>query len=162
MDKLKFVLDASGIIRSDMDYSLGGYGVPPSVLSELRGETAKTAIEEGIRSGSVKVLTIGEAGLRKAYAAAQETGDISALSQPDLDVLACAVEYGLKVVSDDYAIQNTAARLGVAVVSTTQEPIRRRIEWKWSCGGCGKAMDGSGVCGVCGHKARKKPSSRTP
>ena len=59
MAKLSFVLDASGINRSSFDYSAGGFGIPQSVLSELRGETARTAVEEGIRNGSIKISFIG-------------------------------------------------------------------------------------------------------
>ncbi|MFH0861905.1 MAG: hypothetical protein V1875_02640 [Candidatus Altiarchaeota archaeon] len=158
MAKLSCVLDASGINRSSLDFTRGGYGIPSSVLSELKDERVRSRVEDSIRVGDVTVVAPGGDSLEKASATAKETGDISSLSRPDLDVLAAAIEHGLTIVSDDYAIQNTAARLGIRVEATSQKAISRQLTWVWSCEGCGRKMEGPGACGVCGHKARKRPA----
>ena len=151
------ILDASGILRSSMDYSRGGYAITGSVLQELASELAKTIIEENIRKGNIKIMSCTEKGLSAARQAASQTGDISALSGQDLEVLACAKEHGLTILSDDYAIQNTAAKMGLKTVSSTQKGISREITWVWSCQGCGKGMAGPGICEICGHKGRRRP-----
>jgi len=151
------VLDASGIIRGSLDFTRGNYLVPKAVLDEILGETTKCALEEAIRRGDIHVIEPGEKSLRKVVDAAKETGDIKSLSKADLDVLALAVERKAEIVSDDYAVQNTATKLKLKTQATTHRGIRREITWVWACIGCGKRMEGPGECAVCGHTARKKP-----
>jgi endoribonuclease Nob1 len=158
MEKHAFVLDASGINRSAMDYSSGGFLIPRPVYLELSSEGARTAIDAALGRGDVRLVDADDEHLKKASIAAQETGDIFRLSKADLDVLAVACRHGASILSDDYAIQNTAAKMGINVVSVTQEGIRKQIKWVWACGGCGRSMEGAGVCAVCGHKARRRPS----
>jgi len=155
--KPKYVLDASGVLRGALDFSSGDYLITPSVLSEIAEDTAKTAVEEGIRSDCIKIAEPGGTSLRRASEAASATGDLGSLSQADLDVLAVALDWGLAVISDDYAVQNVAAELGLRVSKTVHDGIKKRVKWVWACGGCGKRMGGPGVCEVCGHKAVKKP-----
>jgi len=154
---LKYVLDASGINRSSHDYSQGGYCIPKSVYDEIREDTARTAVEEAVRAGLIKVLEPSAEYASKARSAAEETGDLKSLSQPDQEVLALGLEHMLTIVSDDYAIQNTAAKLGLDVSPVTQDGIKKRIKWIWTCRGCKRTMSGPGECNVCGHKAAKKP-----
>jgi endoribonuclease Nob1 len=151
------VLDASGIIRSTLDYSGGGYLIPESVYQEIRSQTAKTAVEEAVRRGDIRVVQTDERRLAQVKKAAEVTGDISSLSGPDMDVLAVALAHNAAINSDDYAIHNTAAKLGLKVVGTSQEGIRKNIRWIWSCTGCGKSMGGAGICQICGHRAGRKP-----
>jgi UPF0271 protein len=153
-----FVLDASGVIRSTLDFSSGGYAIPSSVRRELQAEPARTAVEEGIRNRDIKIVEPSREGLQKASKAAEETGDINTLSPADLDVLAVALENNLTVISDDYAVQNTAAKLGLKVQATTHKGIEKQLMWKWACSGCGREMKAQGECPICGHKAKKKQS----
>ncbi len=151
-------MDASAILRSTMDFSRGNYLIPQAAYAEVLDGTARAALEDGIRNGDIKVAEPAPEALEKAREAASATGDVESLSDADLQLLALALEHAAAVVSDDYAIQNTAAELGLEVVATSADGIKKHIRWRWVCGGCGKSMDGSGVCGVCGHKARRKPS----
>ncbi|MFH1054960.1 MAG: hypothetical protein V1744_02570 [Candidatus Altiarchaeota archaeon] len=155
--KLACILDTSGILRSSLDYSKGGYGITQSVLDEVIEEPARTAVMEALRAGNVKLVEFSGKSLEEVSKAASETGDIDSLSQTDLGILAAAYEHNLIIFSDDYAIQNTAAKLGVKVVPATQDGIKRQLRWVWSCPGCGKKMEGPGACAICGHKGRKKP-----
>lgn len=161
MVKIVRVLDASGINRGSLDFSEGGYCIPPSVRRELHEGNAKTAVEEAIRAGSIVVSEPAKASLETVAEAAKETGDITSLSGPDMDVLAAAAESGLIIVSDDYAIQNTASKLGLKVEATSQKGIEKRITWSWTCGGCGKKASGPGTCPVCGHRNKRRPINRT-
>jgi UPF0271 protein len=151
-----YALDASGVLRSTLDFSSGGYVLTPSVYGEIAEGTAKTAVEEGIRTGSIKIIEPTPEGLKGASRAASATGDHPSLSAADLDVLAVALDLSIPIISDDYAIQNVAAELDLKVVATTHDGIKRRINWIWVCAGCKRKMGGPGTCGVCGHKARRR------
>ena len=150
------VLDASGILRSDLDFTRGDYVITPSAYEEVIAEPARTVLEEAVNSGSVRVITPSKQALERVTAAATATGDLPILSKTDLDVLAAAWALGLPAITDDYAIQNTAAHLGIKCIHTSQEGIRRRFSWVWMCSGCGRETEGPGECEVCGHKARRK------
>jgi endoribonuclease Nob1 len=152
------VLDASGVLRSSLDFCSGGYLMPHSVHAEIRDDSARLAVDEAIRRGDIGVCEPGAKSLAEAEEAAKATGDAHALSRADLDVLALALETGGMIASDDYAIQNTAAMLSIPVRGTSQEGIKKEFRWGWGCGGCGAKMEGPGVCGICGHKARKRPA----
>jgi UPF0271 protein len=159
MKKRIFVLDACGIMRSTMDFSSGGFRIPDSVYRELLSESSKTAIDASILRGDVVRASPDDVSLLKASDAARETGDISRLSSADLDVLALALESNATIVSDDYAIQNTARLIGVTVVPVTQDGIRKQVSWVWSCSGCGRSMSQQGECDVCGHRAKRHASA---
>ncbi|MBD3389046.1 MAG: hypothetical protein GF416_08160 [Candidatus Altiarchaeales archaeon] len=157
----KRVLDVSGVLRSSLDFTGGGYLIPDSVLSELRDETARTAVEEGIRNGSIKIAKPAFEAVNAVTKAASETGDDHSLSVADVDVLAVAYERSAVVISDDYAIQNTASRMGLEYETTSADGIGREITWRWICAGCKREMSGPGGCEVCGHQARRRPEGKS-
>ncbi|MFH1404212.1 MAG: PIN domain-containing protein [Candidatus Altiarchaeota archaeon] len=150
------MLDASAIIRSNLDFSEGGYYITHGVMSEINDPRARDAIDYGIRSSNIKMLETGGKHLEKARKAARKTGDDRVLSETDLEVIAAALEHGLNVASDDYAIQNTCRTLGIGYVTTLHDGIREHVRWRYVCGGCGKSMEGPGVCSVCGSEARRR------
>ncbi len=154
----RVVLDASAMLRSDHDYRCGGYIIPNSVVQELKREKDRDALDAAVREGHVVVCDPRGNFRSLVMSAALETGDAHALSDADVDVLALAKEYDASVASDDYAIQNTAKKLGIPHIPTGADGIRREIRWVWACGGCGKKMEGPGICDVCGHSARRRRS----
>jgi UPF0271 protein len=87
---------------------------------------------------------------REASAAAGEV-----LSVADIDVLALALQLDAAVVTDDYALQNVARKMGVPVV-----PLRQRgtpgIRWRYRCTGCGRYSKGPGECPVCGSPVKRR------
>jgi len=155
MKEYKFVLDSSGVIRSNLDFSCGGYAIPNSVMAELTNR-ARDAVEQAIASGKVKPIEPSDSSLSKVKAAARETGDLNVLSEADLDALALALEHKIPVISDDYAIQNTAAKLGVEFKATFHEGIRKSMKWIFKCTGCRREYDGkTTVCSVCGSPVKR-------
>jgi endoribonuclease Nob1 len=157
MAKSNMILDASGIIRSSLDFSKGGFEMPPSVRAEIRGWAAHTAVEEAIAKGDIRVTDPEERHLKKVREAASKTGDDTVLSGADIDVLAVALKGAQTILTDDYAIQNTAAKLGLKTQPVTHDGIKKQVTWVFRCGGCGKKATGPGICDVCGHKAKKSP-----
>ena len=74
---------------------------------------------------------------------AEETGDIAALSQTDQEIIALYLdlisEYpdqkGL-LISDDYSVQNTCARLKIPFYSYQKKGIKKNIRWEIYCPNC--------------------------
>jgi len=151
------VLDASGILHSDLDHSGGRYLAPNSVLSEIASENAKTVVDQGIRNGRIKVVDPQPGSVEKATEAARETGDLANLSQADLEVLALALEKKAEILSDDYAIQNVARKLGIKYSVAAQEGIKKEYVWEKVCPGCGRSHPlESRVCRVCGSGLKRR------
>ena len=71
------------------------------------------------------------------------------LSPADRELLALALEREGTVVTDDFAVQNTARELGITVQGILQRRARR-IRWSFRCPGCGATAPGPGSCPVCG------------
>ncbi len=151
------VLDTSGILRSDLDFSKDEYIITNSVLSELLDESARIAVESALKSGNIVVVEPNEKFLEKVRKTATKTGDISEISSTDFDILAVALERNLTIISDDYRIQNVASALDLRFETTTHEGIKHKLRWFKVCEGCGRkySME-SDLCEVCGSRLKKK------
>ncbi len=125
-----------------------------SVVAELRDVTSQGRLEM-LRAQGLVVLTPATARLAEVRAAAAKSGDVTVLSPADTDVLALALETDAAVMTDDYAVQNTAMRLGVPVVPIQMRAARKR-KWKYRCSGCGRYWSHPGECEVCGAEIRRK------
>ncbi|MCK4491095.1 MAG: hypothetical protein KAU03_00620 [Candidatus Altiarchaeales archaeon] len=151
------VLDTSGILHSDMNYSKGNFIVTNSVLRELLDEVAEISINSAINAGNITVRDPGDEFIVKVKEAAGKTGDLPELSQTDIDVLAIALEISAKLITDDYRIQNVAGYLSVKYEVSVQDGIRRRLRWKKICCGCGREYSlKDEICEVCGSELKKK------
>jgi UPF0271 protein len=152
-----YVLDSSVFIYhlriSDAIYTV------PEVIDELKSENTKIVlnilIEEGLRiespnSDEIEVVT----------EKSKSTGDYEKLSYTDLQLLAKALELNAVLVTDDYAIQNVAAHLGIKTQGILQTQIRKVLTWKRRCTGCGRYYEKGTVCPVCGSEIRVKRAKR--
>ena len=124
-------------------------------LKDLRGK-ARFAV---LFDGGMEMRAPTPHFHRKAIEAARRSGDASVLSETDLDLLALACEVGGTLVTDDFAIQNTAHTLGIPVRSLIQRGAEPRI-WHIRCTGCGKYFDQvptkEGDCPICGSPLKRK------
>ncbi|MGB9901930.1 NOB1 family endonuclease [Methanothrix sp.] len=125
----------------------------PAVEQELKDIRSRIKLQ----ISDVRIEPPTKETLKRATDAARETGDLSRLSKTDLEVLAKAIEYDAALATDDYALQNVAAHLGLRVEPVVQRGIRRLIKRTQRCPGCGRAFEGD-LCPVCGTppKIRKK------
>ena len=156
------VLDTSAIIRSDMDFSKGGYIITPGVLSEIQSEDVLDVVGLSIGKKHIKVCVPSEKHLQRTHKSAVETGDFEVLSETDFEVLAAASEFNAEIVSDDYAVQNVAKHMDIPFERTAHPGIQKEIAWESVCVGCGKKFpEGkTQACPVCGHKIRRKPKKQ--
>lgn len=131
----------------------------PSVLDEIRDEKSRTIME----LMNVRIEPVLQSFLRKVILKAGETKDSEELSRTDLDLLAKALEYtrieNTILVTDDYAVQNTAIQLGIKVIPAGQKKIKDVLLWEKFCIGCKRRFPTGDDCPVCGtllKKMRKK------
>lgn len=152
----KVVLDTSAILRSNHDFRGGDYMVTNGVLGELKLEKDRDAVASAVNSGYIRVVEPGERSKKAVSEAAKDTGDSTVLSLVDADLLALALETGANLASDDYAIQNTAKKLKIKVLTTYAEGISQERRWVLACSGCGKKSVEKGTCSICGHRIVRK------
>lgn len=145
------VIDSSAIFQRKAIYK--NMVTVPEVAAEILDEASAIYF-------SVKNLRIEEASCEsvdEVVEVAKKTGDIHKLSKTDIKVLAKAVDEVKKgndvvLVTDDYAIQNVAMRLGIKFEGIIQSQISKEFKWVKMCKGCGRKIE-SDICPVCGSEA---------
>lgn len=149
---MRFVLDTSALLTGrPFD---GELYATPDVLRELRRHGSSTEIE-ALVALKVRVVSPGPAALAAVQVEADRTGDRARLSPTDTETLAVALELDATILTDDYAIQNLAARLGVAYRPVMTPGIREVILWRYRCKGCGRVFAAlRNPCPVCGAPVR--------
>jgi UPF0271 protein len=148
---MRYAVDASFFFS---ELALDGEIVaPPSVVEELADLRSKLRLEALLASGLSVRPPPGES-LERVARAAGETGDSPRLSRADTDLLALALDCGATVVSDDYAVQNVALRLGLEVRGILQRKARPR-RWKFRCPGCNRRYAAAGLCPDCGSPLKR-------
>lgn len=120
----------------------------PSVVEELRDLRSRGRLESLLAAG-LRVEEPDQAAIRRVGEAAGRTGDAGVLSPADRDLLALALEWEGTVVTDDFAVQNTARELRIPVQNILQRRARK-TRWRFRCPGCGVTADSPGSCPVCG------------
>ncbi|WP_434530376.1 NOB1 family endonuclease [Haloarcula sp. NS06] len=151
-----YVLDSSAFINEyHTDEQIAAI---PLVREELEDEAAYRfdALE-----GSGMHLHIPEDNtVERIERAASETGDLAELSETDIRLIAAAFELDSRLVTDDYAMQNVAEKLDVAVEVIAREGISEQREWLFQCAGCGREFDENrDRCPICGSSlSRKNPA----
>lgn len=127
----------------------------PSVEEELRDETSRTIME----LMNVRIEPPLQSFIREVISIAGVTKDSEELSKTDIDILAKALEYSRKedvvIISDDYAVQNTAIHLGIKVMPAGQKKIRDLLLWEKFCIGCKRRFPQGDDCPVCGTALKK-------
>jgi len=149
---MTLVLDAS-VFFSDMPVDGPAY-TTPSVVGELADSHAKCRFEVLVAAG-LDIREPRKEEIARVDAAALRTGDAGVLSATDRDILALALELSAVLVTDDFAVQNVAHRLGIETRSIRQRPARA-IRWRYRCSGCGRYWREPGECRVCGAPIRRK------
>ena len=161
------VLDSSALIAGLDPLALGEeYEVytTPSVLAEVAlSSDRRTRLSLAVELGKAVVAKPSAESLRAVESESAKTGDLSVLSPTDLEVLALAHQLRngceVVVVTDDFAIQNVAASLGLRAASLMTLGISKRFCWELFCPGCEKALPPSyrgKRCPICGTVLRRR------
>lgn len=128
----------------------------PSVVEELKDESAVTMID--LMRVIIEPPLYGF--IKEVRSKAEITKDSEELSDTDIDVLAKALEYSRQeetiLVTDDFAVQNTAIQLGIDVMPAGQRKIKDILVWEKQCIGCKRRFTEGDVCPVCGSPLKKR------
>jgi len=133
-----YVLDASAFIYGM--FPGGELLTPPKVYAEVKDESS--ALKREMLAG----LSVREPEARwvdEVRSEAFKTGDNMRLSPSDIDLLALAAEERasgkeVAILTDDYAVQNVARKMGLTIVPLHQKRIKYNIVWEKRCMGCNR------------------------
>jgi len=129
----------------------------PDVISEVSNERTRTLIA----LSKINVWQAGQEHLNKVKAAARNTGDNN-MTKADLSVLALCLSISADgndaiLLSDDFAVENVASRLGIKARPLMTNGIKTAAEWVFFCPACGKIYSKQRPdCLVCGTKLEKR------
>jgi UPF0271 protein len=131
----------------------------PMVREELEDESAYRF--DAMEGSGMHIHIPRDDTVEKVRRAAGETGDREELSTTDIRLIAAAFELDATLVTDDYAMQNVAEHMDVAVEVIAREGISEQRDWRFQCQGCGREFDeNKDRCPICGSElSRKNPSN---
>ena len=136
-----FIVDSTAIIHqmlSEEELKEDEILVIPQLLKEeLKSLTAKSALEIFEIDEKVIATIPSTEALDKATSSAKKSGDFSSLSEVDMQVIALSQDYpNSTVLSDDNAVQNVCAFMGVPI-KNLHFKIKKKREYFWKCVVCG-------------------------
>jgi UPF0271 protein len=94
--------------------------------------------------------------ITKVLTRAKEIGDFQNLSKEDVSVIALCLQIDGELVTDDYAISNTAKQLNLKVIPIMTKGISEIKDWVYFCPGCEKIFSKISKCPVCGSSLSRR------
>ena len=163
MSEPAYVLDSTAFYAGIPYQGSGRYFTTYLVLEEVKHHN----VGSSFLHSRVHVTEPSLDSVNRVKTTAMKTGDIGALSQTDVSLLALALdlsqnEGGVSLVSDDFAVRNVANVLSISLAQTAiKGGAWKNIAWKIYCRGCGKEYTNPKltVCPVCGTQLARKASS---
>jgi UPF0271 protein len=158
-----YVLDSTAFYAGIPYQGSGRYYTTYLVLEEVKHHN----VGSSFLHSRVHVTEPSLDSINRVKTTGMKTGDLGALSQTDVSLLALALdlsqtEGGVSLVSDDFAVRNVANVLSIPLAQTSiKGGDWKNIAWKIYCRGCGKEYTNPKltVCPVCGTQLARKASS---
>jgi len=151
-----YVLDSSAFIHEyHTDEPVASI---PLVREELEDESAYRF--DALEGSGMHLHIPDDETVERIERAARDTGDVGELSDTDVRLVSAAFELDARLVTDDYAMQNVAEKLGVSVEVIAREGIEEQRDWLFQCSGCGREFEEEhDRCPICGSSlSRKNPA----
>jgi UPF0271 protein len=165
------------VLVLDTSAFIAGYGSPgsgealytvPAVKGEVReGGLQRFRLENAEKMGILTVLEPEEKYRSEVQRVLVEMGETGVLSEADTQILSLGLQLKNEgkttvIVSDDYAVQNVADKLGLGIKSLVTRGIKKRYRWITYCPGCRRNFQdppADRVCTVCGTSLKRRPST---
>ena len=127
------------------------------VLDEIKHiKKSHEAVSVLIDTKRLEIVDPEEIYVEKVSSKARESGDFQTLSGSDMSVIALCLKLNGELVTDDFAISNTARHLNLKVVPVMTEGITRVVNWVYFCPGCKKKFSKITKCPLCGNRLRRR------
>ena len=158
-----YVLDASAFINGFQITSKRNFTVP-EITEEIKDFESRLKFDAVVNEGLLTIQDVPSEYTNSVYNIISESGDILRLSMPDIKLisLACMLQdegKNVKVISDDYTIQNTLKIMEIPYSGVMTEGIKGIYNWKKVCEGCKKEFPDDypfDDCEICGSRIFKK------
>ena len=164
MNDLYYVLDASAFINGFEPKSQFNFTVP-EITDEVKDLKSKILLNQAIEEGKIIIKEPNQEFVDELDEIISKSGDDLRLSYADKKLLALALELlndkntGIKVLTDDYSMQNVLKILNIPYDSIITEGIKGVYNWVKTCEGCKKEFDADypfDDCEICGSKVFKR------
>lgn len=158
-----YVLDASAFINGFKLISNNNFTVP-EITSEIKDFESKLILDMAIDEGKLIILDVETKYIDEVEEVISKSGDVLRLSEADKKLIALALMLSdrgesVKVISDDYTIQNSLKIMEIPYSSIITDGIKGVYNWKKVCEGCKKEYSEDypfDDCEICGSRIFKK------
>lgn len=158
-----YVLDASAFINGFKIISNNNFTVP-EITAEIKDFESRLVFDMAIDEGKLTIMDAPSKYITCVNDIISDSGDILRLSLPDTKLIALAYMFSqegkdVKLITDDYTIQNTLKIMDIPYSGIITEGIREIYNWKKVCEGCKKEYAEDypfDDCEICGSRIFKK------
>ena len=163
MNDLYYVLDASAFINGFEPKGQFNFTVS-LITDEVKDLKSKILLDQAIEEGKIIIKEPKDEFINELNETISKSGDDLRLSEADKKLLALALDLkseneNIKVLTDDYSMQNVLKILEIPYGSIITEGIKGVYNWVKTCEGCKKEFDADypfDDCEVCGSKLFKR------
>lgn len=163
MNDLYYVLDASAFINGFEPKGQFNFTVS-LITDEVKDLKSKILLDQAIEEGKIIIKEPKDEFIKELNETISKSGDDLRLSEADKKLLALALDLkseneNIKVLTDDYSMQNVLRILQIPYDSIITEGIKGVYNWVKTCEGCKKEFDADypfDDCEICGSKVFKR------
>ena len=163
MNDLYYVLDASAFINGFEPKGQFNFTVS-LITDEVKDLKSKILLNQAIEEGKIIIKEPKDEFIKELNETISKSGDDLRLSEADKKLLALALDLkseneNIKVLTDDYSMQNVLRILQIPYGSIITEGIKGVYNWVKTCEGCKKEFDADypfDDCEICGSKVFKR------
>ncbi|WP_405307769.1 ribonuclease VapC [Methanobrevibacter sp.] len=161
--EIVYILDASAFINGFQLDSKNNFTVP-EITSEIKDFESRLKFDTALAENRLTIQDVPAEYVESVEEIISKSGDVLRLSVPDKKLISLAyMKFGegenVKVISDDYTIQNTLRIMDIPYSGIITDGIKGIYNWKKVCEGCKKEYDEDypfDDCEICGSKIFKK------
>lgn len=145
------------------------------IAEEVKSSIVKSRIDSFILSKNLELVEPPDNFYKTVKKLSYQSGDLNSLSENDMGILAVYLflkdsyiqqfdsKPDIKLMTDDYSIQNIAILLNIETQSYKQPGIKKYIKWQIYCRGCFKIYSPEFFgkeCPICGEKIKRRPQKK--
>ena len=158
-----YVLDASAFINGFKLISNNNFTVP-EITAEIKDFESRLVLDMAIDDGKLIIQDVEAKCIDEVDEVISASGDVLRLSVADKKLIALPLMLSkegrnVKVISDDYTIQNSLKIMKIPYSSIITDGIKGVYNWKKVCEGCKKEYSEDypfDDCEICGSRIFKK------